>query len=180
MKEILVAFLPADSSLLEESWLNRGAARVAPPTKSGSRIPAVHCEIVLDDNLALSICYNKVVHLHKKKFSRIHWSFRSLEVTDAQYRKIILFAEAYKGSPFNSAGFFGLAFGLRFAGTWTERLFGFKRRFFCGEVCTAALQAAGVIPKSQEAVLHPEELLQLLDYITTRTSIRDNYEEIKY
>ena len=47
-------------------------------------------------------------------------------------------------------------------------------------MCTAALQAAGVIPKSQEAVLHPEELLQLLDYITTRTSIRDNYEEIKY
>lgn len=179
MKEILVAFLPADSSLLEESWLNRGAARVAPPTKSGSRIPVVHCEIVLDDNLALSICYNKVVHLHKKKFSRVHWSFRSLKVTDAQYRKLILFAEAAKGSPFNGVGFFGLAFGLRLSGAWTERL-NWKRRYFCGEICTVALCQAGVLPKTQETVLHPEELLQLLDFISTRTSIRDNYEEIKY
>ena len=179
MKEILVAFLPADSSLLEESWLNRGAAKVAPPPKSGSRIPVVHCEIVLEDGLALSICYNKVVHLHKKKFSRVHWSFRSLQVTDAQYRKVLLFAEAHKGCTFNSVGFFGLAVGLRWAGTWPQR-FGWKRRFFCGEICTAALQAAGVIPSSQESVLHPEELLQLLDYVSTRTSIRDNYEEIKY
>ena len=95
MKEIVLAFLDITSEALEDNWLNKAAANIVAPhctrTRNGKKAPNVHVEIWFkdtnQDGYSCSICYNKKVHWHKKKFSRV-WSFRSLFCTNEAYAKI--------------------------------------------------------------------------------------------
>ena len=161
-KEIVLCFLPLDSELLERSMLNWAAGKIAPRRRyaAAKSKPMVHVELWLkdgsDSGFAASICYNRTAHYMKKKFSRKSWNFRSLYVTEQQFKKLQLFLSAQKGAPFNRMGFSSC---LRVSGQWAERFDG--RRFFCAELIIA-LKAAECLPKTNSinTVAHPEELYQ--------------------
>jgi len=192
-KEVILAFLPLDSDLLEKSVLNWAAAKIAPKRKykvssSVKQNPMVHVECWLrDDNdkssgYAASICYNREAHYHRKKFSRTSWHFRSIFVTNAQFKKLKLLFSHYRGSPFNRVGFFALACGLRIKGSWRTK-FGFKRSFFCAELVVHCLKEVGYFQKGATneipEVCHPEELFQWVSLTSsTVTTIRE-YEQNK-
>ena len=185
-REVVLCFLPLDSSLLERSVLNWAAGKIAPRRRYAvaKRNPMVHVEIWLKDGtensgFAASICYNRTAHYMKKKFSRKSWNFRSLYVTEQQYKKLQLFLSAQQGAPFNRIGFYLLGLGLRISGQWAER-FGWRRRYFCAELIIAALKAADCFPKTNSipTVAHPEELYQYTSLISVPTTIRQ-YEKDK-
>ena len=181
-REIVLCFLPLDSDLLERSWLNYGAGKIAPKRKysPGKKAPPpmVHVELLIkdddgDEGFAASICYNRKVHYMKKKFSRKNWHFRSLFVTDAQHKKLKLWLSSQRGCPFNKFGFFMLGLtGMRFSGNWSTR-FGWKPRYFCCELIVKALKVVGYFqesPTSLPTVCHPEELYQYTSIISCPTS----------
>ena len=188
-KEVILAFLPLDSDLLERSYLNWAAGRIAPRRKyksSNKQQPMVHVEAWLrdeqgDSGYAASICYNRPAHYVRKKFSRTNWQFRSIFMSEVQFKKLKLLFSHYKGSPFNKLGFFALGLGLRIGGGWPTRL-GFKRAFFCAELIVHCLKEVGYFQKGAKneipSVVHPEELFQHLSLVSTPTSIR-KYEEDK-
>ena len=183
-KEVILCFLPLDSDLLERSYLNYAAGRIAPKRKyktlaSHENQPMVHVELWLkeknsEDGYASSICYNKTVHWTKKSFSRKNWHFRSLYgITDQQYKKLKMFLSSQKGCPFNKLGFFLLGLtGVRLSGQWSTR-FGWKPRYFCAELIVKGLKECGYFPDSKTAIptcCHPEELWQYCAIISTPTS----------
>ena len=191
-REVILAFLPMDSQLLEKSVLNWAAAKIAPKRKykvnsSVKQNPMVHVECWLRDEnsnssgYAASICYNRTAHYLRKNFSRTSWQFRSIFVTNAQFKKLKLLFSHYKGSPFNRLGFFALGCGLRISGNWRTK-FGFRRSFFCAELVVHALKEVGYFQKGAKneipTTCHPEELWQWLSLTSTATTIRE-YEEKK-
>lgn len=185
-REVVLAFLPADSSLLQRSYLNWAAARIAPSRQkkrygAPGQAPMVHAEIWLKENdndgFAASICYNKTCHYDRKRFSRKTWSFRSIYVSKAQFKKLQLFFSAHKGCKFNKVGFFALGLaGLRISGKWPERL-GWRPRFWCSELIVTGLKAVGYFEKSGPGAIstqcHPEELFQFVGIISSASTIRD-------
>ena len=100
--QLYVCFLENDLSLMESHWLNRMAAKLAPKS---SNSPKIHVELFFPDNRqdesenvagqACSIYYNQQVFLTHKNFSRKQWSFRTLNVTDDQYRKVHAFCKSH-------------------------------------------------------------------------------------
>ena len=187
MREIVLAFLDITSDALEDNWLNKAAANIVAPncnrTRNGKKCPNVHTEIwfrdTASDGYSCSICFNARVHWHKKTFSRA-WTFRSLFCTDEAYAKIKSWCMLQRGCKFNSVGFFGMGLGLRISGSWTT-WFGFKRRFFCSELVTAALKHGGILGPKQNTVIHPEELFLLIQSISSVTTIKDrNFTKIHY
>lgn len=176
-REVVLCFLPLDSDLLESSYLNYLAGKIAPRRRYNASPPMVHVEIWLkqtpETGMAASICYNKTVHYCNKAFSRVSWAFRSMFVTEQQFSKLNMFLSAQKGNGFNRLGFFMLGLGLRIPGNWACK-FGFPRRYFCAELVIRALKASGCIAEnSLPDVSHPEELFQMTSLITCPTTIRD-------
>lgn len=187
-KEIVLCFLPLDSELLERSMLNWAAGKIAPRRlyAVAKSKPMVHVELWLkgdnDSGFAASICYNRTAHYTKKSFSRKSWNFRSLYVSEQQFKKLQLFLSAQKGAPFNRMGFYLLGLGMRISGQWAER-FGWRRRYFCAELIIAALKAADCLPKTNSiaTVAHPEELYQYTSLISTPTTIREySKDKVRY
>ncbi len=185
MKEIVLCFLDITSEALEDNWLNRVAANVAPTTtrkRNGKIAPIVHVEIWFrdteQDGYACSICYGKKVHWHKKSFSRV-WFFRSLWTNDQSYAKIKSFCMAQRGCKFNALGFYCLPL-VRIPGTWPS-FFGFRRRYFCSELVTSALKHGEVLPRTQSSAIHPETLFNLVAPISSVSSIKcNNFSSISY
>lgn len=187
MREIVLAFLDITSEALEDNWLNRAAASIVAPncnrTRNGKKAPNVHVEIWFRDTqyegFSCSICFNKKVHWHKKSFSRV-WSFRSIHCTDAAFAKVKSFCMMQRGCKFNSLGFFGMGLRLRLSGTWPT-YFGFRPRYFCSELICASLKHGGILSKTQQTVIHPEELFILIQPFSSVTSIKEkNFKNISY
>jgi len=186
MKEIVLCFLDITSEALEDNWLNRVAANVAPNCtrkRNGKKAPIVHVEMwfrdTTEDGYACSICFGKTVHWHKKSFSRV-WFFRSLWTTDAAYAKIKSWCMLQRGCLFNALGFYALGLGLRIPGRWPS-WFGFKNRYFCSELITTALKHGEILPASQSSVIHPETLFNLIAPISSVSSIKEkNFSNISY
>ena len=89
-----VAFLPADSELLESHILNKAASWVA-----GAANPMIHTEVVFVDResaqdivgRSCSIHYGGKVFLDQKRFSRKQWQFRSVSATKEQVKAAFKF-----------------------------------------------------------------------------------------
>lgn len=155
---MLVAFLAADSDLLETHVLNKAAAWVA-----GESNPMIHTEILFVDRetpdgfvgRSCSIHYGGHVFLEQKKFSRKQWRFRSVSANDAQVHSALKFCQDHVGEPFNKLGFFMQPFvGSRLT----------KKSWFCSEIVAGALNAAGVQVKPS---LHPHALYRAISENTT-------------
>ena len=162
--KMLVAFLAADSDLLESHVLNKAAAWV-----SGDKNPMIHTEVLFVDKessdgivgRSCSIHYDGKVFFEQKRFSRSQWRFRSVSVSDANIRKAIQFCSDHVGDSFNKLGYFMQPF--------TNRRMS-KNTWFCSEIVAGALNAAGL---NVAPSLHPHELFKAVANITTPDCPRD-------
>ena len=85
-----------------------------------------------------------------------------------------------RGCKFNSLGFFGMGLRLRISGIWPT-YFGFRPRYFCSELICASLKHGGILSKTQQTVIHPEELFILIQPFSSVTSIKEkNFKNIAY
>ena len=155
---MLVAFLAADSDLLESHVLNKAAAWV-----SGESNPMIHAEVLFvdretDDGFvgrSCSIHYGGKVFFEQKKFSRNQWRFRSVSASDDQIQAAMRFCQEHVGDPFNKVGFFMQPLvGRRMS----------QNSWFCSEIVAGALNAAGF--KVQPS-LHPHALFKAIANNTT-------------
>jgi len=155
---MLVAFLAADSDLLETHVLNKAAAWA-----SGASNPMIHTEILFVDRetkdgfvgRSCSIHYGGKVFFEQKRFSRSQWRFRSVDATETQIQSALQFCQEHVGDAFNKMGFFMQPFmGKRLSG----------KSWFCSEIVAGALNAAGCgVPPS----LHPHALYEAISEQTT-------------
>ena len=155
---MLVAFLAADSDLLESHILNKAAAWAA-----GVDNPMINAELLFVTRQteqgfvvrSCSIHYGGKVFLEQKRFSRNQWRFRSVSATETQVQSALKFCQEHVGEPFNKVGFFlQPVTGKRLA----------KKSWFCSEIVPGALNAAGVqVPPS----LHPHALFEAIAFRTT-------------
>ncbi|MAD25736.1 MAG: hypothetical protein CMO44_16375 [Verrucomicrobiales bacterium] len=172
---LTLAFLPADSELLESHWLNSMASKLAP---SGSAVPKIHVELLFPESSndkdvigrACSIHYDGEVFLEPKRFSRKQWQFRQVSCTKAQMKKALEFCEAHIGEKFNHFGYFLHPIAPCQITPHTMQRLGLSPapRWFCTEIVSGALQASGAmsdIPLS----CHPEKLFQLVKDLTAPT-----------
>ena len=108
--------------------------------------------------------------MHPKNFSKTGWTYKSIPVTDHQLEKIERFARSAVGDGFNTAGYF-MPCGLgtrQLSSTLSDpcNASGATRTWYCSELCSHALAAAG----SQDLLddlgvtniecLHPHSLYQ--------------------
>lgn len=175
-KELVLCFLDINSPQLEDCWLNRVAARLAPSTQNGQQ-PKIHVELLFRDSntdtegLASSIYYNKRVHLTRKRFSRVNWQFRKIYCSESAYTKVKNYCTTAKDCKFNKLGYFAFFMGIRLSGRY-PCYFGWPPRYFCSELVCSALKAGGILPADTHTVVHPEKLYQLLAPSTSLTTIR--------
>jgi len=161
---ILVAFLAADSDLLESHVLNKAAAWV-----SGDSNPMIHTEVLFVDREAsdgiigrsCSIHYGGKVFFQQKKFSRSQWRFRSVSMSQENIQKAMKFCQQHVGEPFNKVGFFMQPLSR-------QRLS--SKSWFCSEIVAGALNAGGM---NVAPSLHPHSLYKSLFERTTPDCPRD-------
>ena len=163
----MLCFVRSDSSILQESWLNRAASWLAGGT--ADKPPYIHAELLFvppeglhgsDDvtGQACSIVYNGTVHLHRKRFSRSEWFFRSMNVTEEQYDKMYRFCQAHVGEGFNKLGYFLAAVPFIAPRPSFYTWLGMQQRWYCSEIVVAALRAGDALPPDYPSAVHPHQL----------------------
>ena len=155
--KLYVCFLASNSDLLESHVLNRAAAWLV-----SAEHPMIHTEILFAEEAtgsdisgyACSIHYGSGVFLDQKRFRRADWHFREVPCTSEQLDKAFDFCQDRVGDRFNYVGYYMHPF-------CSPRLS--DRRWFCSEIVSGALNAAGldVAPS-----LHPHKLYEELKPIT--------------
>lgn len=182
MSTIYACFLRNDNEIMEAHILNRLAAQIAPKTENDVP-PQIHVELFFPDKQegeeeddyvagqACSIHYNGKVFLTRKRFSRKQWNFRSLDTTQEQYEAVLDYCKNAVGCHFNHVGYF-LQPLLNVQHNWPET-FGFKKRYYCSEICVEALKAGGVFPEKMKSQIHPQTLYAMLKKDTVSACIRD-------
>ena len=169
--EVVLAFLGASSPALKKHYLNNLATALGPAMTNEDPDKMVHVEMYFPHTQhALSIVHNGQVSLHPKNFSKTGWTYKSIPVTDHQLEKIERFARSAVGDGFNNAGYL-LPCGLgtsQLGATLSDpcNAAGATRTWYCSELCSHALAAAG----SQDLLddlgvtniecLHPHSLYQ--------------------
>lgn len=187
MNTLYVCFLENDEEIMEHHILNRLAANLAPKT-AGMR-PKIHVELFFptenaDPNSdvltgkACSIYYNSKVFLTQKHFSRKQWSFRTLSITDKQYKKVFQFCQAHVGDYFNHLTYFTYPVNCKQISPYWTTNFNMKPRWFCSEICVEALKAGGILDKSVHPSIHPEELFTMLKESSAPDCVR-NYDKMR-
>ncbi len=165
---IMLCFVRSDSTILEESWLNRAASWFA----SGDALPYIHAEILFmppgrsrgtDDvsGMACSIVYGGKVHLQQKRFSRKEWRFRSIKVSKGQYDDMLTFCEDHEGDPFNYVGYFTYWSPLTIKPMWYSYM-GMNPRWYCSQIVVGALKAGQCVDTSVSDSMHPNDLYKLI------------------
>ena len=176
MPTIMICFVRADSSLLEESWLNRAASWLA--TTDDDRAPYIHAEVLFIpkgaafnrtsndvSGMACSIVYGNTVHLEPKRFSRTEWEFRSMTVSEEAYDRMYAVAEERRGDGFNHLGYFLHPLYIQprpMFYTW----FGMRPRWYCSEIVSHILKAGGIFEPAACESIHPHELYKNLKTVT--------------
>lgn len=161
-KKIMVCFLPANSGLLQKSWLNSAAARMAP--KSDRSDPMVHVELFfpryeMGDTVggdSCSIHYGGKVFVANKNFSRKEWLFRSYSCTEQQYDRAREFCNAQKGGRFNYFGYFAPCGMGSTSGSPTLK----QQSWYCSELVNSTLVYAGLTALNPDAFTHPDILFE--------------------
>ena len=162
-RKIIVCYLRADSSVLQDHILNKMAAYLAPTFEEDERPPVVHVELFFPDEkhnesgLSAGICYGGQAFMHPKRFSRPNWEFHSIPVTESQLAKAKAFCNRQRGASFNYRGFFlprpcGVTHSYRTGNLMQERM-----NWYCSELCAYALMHAEVLSPEEtfEASAHP-------------------------
>jgi len=119
--------------------------------------PAVHVDLMFDDNHATTILANGAVTLEPRSLSNQKKRFMHLPVTHEQNMAMRSFAQTCttRKIGFNSSGFYRCAFK------------GIRRRcdnsqFFCSEYMTRLLQYAGYLQGVEPGFCHPTMLYNML------------------
>ena len=170
-RKIIVCYLRADSSVLQDHVLNRMAAYMAPKYGNSDQAPVVHVELFFpntgDDQNGLSagICYGGQVFMHPKKFSRTNWEFHSIPVSDRQVYDVKSFLDRQRGASFNYRGFFaprvcGIGHEYR-----VQHLATHKMQWYCSELAAYALMYGSVLESADayEASSHPNATYHIID-----------------
>ena len=184
MPPIYVCFLSNDEEIMERHWLNAVAAKVAPKSDHD---PKIHVELFFANSesnqksdvmhgQACSIYYGGSVFLTQKRFSRKQWCFRALSCTQQQYDNTYKFCKEHAGENFNYLSYFLQPTGWG-PGPYSLTSFGFYPRWFCSEIVIEALKHGGVLSGKVKTSMHPQELFNILEDITTPNSLR-NYTEV--
>lgn len=163
-KKLYVCFLPADSSLLEDHYLNKLAAFTAP--KGSGPAPMIHTELMFVDGEtsgevlgeACSIHYNGKVFLADKRFSRDSWTFRQVQCSQQDIEKAYDYCKLNVGKPFNKVAYYTTPFCSPHHLPFTHD------RFFCSQIVGNALLCANVDVVPDQ---HPHALYQSLLPVTT-------------
>jgi len=122
-KELVLCFLDINSPEVADHWLNRAASYLAPNTPLHQE-PKIHVELLFRDSqtsqegLSCSILYNKKVHLVRKKFSRLNWSFRKIYCSEKAYKKVKDYCMRREGCKFNKLGYFLYWLKIRLSGQY--------------------------------------------------------------
>ena len=170
MKRICVCFLPADSQLLDDHWLNRAAAARAPETHD-SEPPRVHAELFFpsseDENLmqgySCGIHYGGNVFMFPKQFSKSIWQFRSLSVPNNKYNDMLNFCRKQVGGAFNYFGYFT---PCNVSANYRKQSMQERQKWYCSELVATALYHGGVLDSISDAALHPQALYNCIEDIT--------------
>jgi hypothetical protein len=183
---VVVAFVADKSTLLEDSWLNRAAARAA-PTLSESKI--IHCELFFP-----SVCARDIVGLTGasygihfkgrvfknpfKQFSKSQWTFKEIKTNHAQDMKMREWLDNQIGKKFNYLGYASYLGPCSMSG----RVPGLTKRYYCSQLTMEALNMGEVFGyKNGNAIqmpvnVHPHRVFDIIQDISTATirPIRDS------
>ena len=163
--KVIVCFLPSTSELLQKSWLNTAAARLAPPNAEG-RKPMVHAELFFPaqedaegaSGLSCGIHYGGKVFMSPKRFSKKDWIFHSFSCDQSKYNKMKKFCADQVGGGFNYAGYFTPC-NIASRNRYTNAT---QQSWYCSELVASALQAADLIEPGLHAHQHPDQLYQIV------------------
>lgn len=124
-----VAFLPLDSQLAARHWANRATACI-------SQSEFIHCELIIPKRGAFSIVADGKVFMDPNKtFSRKDWRFLNINITHSQHAELMRWCSEQVGKSFNKLGYYLVPLG-----GWS----GGGKKWFCSELCGAALNAIGL------------------------------------
>ena len=170
-KKLMVCFLDMNSEYVEDAFVNRMAACMSGDKSDIPKI--IHVELFFPDEqknsihsnnlvgLSCSIHYKGQVFLEPKQFSKANWKFRTISVSNDQYKRCYDFCQQSVGCNFNYSGYYlyFLPERLRPSSTfWSSS----SPRYYCSELTTCALKAANVFDANQSTKIHPHELFNLL------------------
>lgn len=161
---VYLCSLPADSALLQRSWLNRLAEFWAPRPKVPRRA-FVHTELFFPSSVAQSgsmmsgvsarIVYGGKVQIGAKMFNRSSWHFDALSVSPTKRAEMLQWLHRREGEPFDKLGFFGL---------WKS-----NRKHYCSRLAGRCLRETGVMPLlTNRDINHPERLAQAVQAAAVR------------
>lgn len=173
MPEVIAAFLSSTSPALKKHILNDLAAALGPSLRDDEKDKMIHTELYFPHlQSALSIVHNGQVKMHNKLFSRTGWCYKTIPITQGQLQRIERFARGTVNDNFNSHGYFMPC------GIGTKQLThtmqdptnssGIARTWYCSELVTHALAAAGSDQLLQDlcidqlTCLHPHSLYRAL------------------
>ncbi len=168
-RQIMVCFVRSDSTVLQESWLNSAASYFAPRAPRNGA-PYIHAELLFvpkNNQLrnqsevygdACSIVYSGSVHMNKKRFSRKEWEFRSIEVTDQNFKAMKNFCNEHVGESFNHLGYFMYWAGMLAPKPMFYTYFGMYPRWYCSEIVIGALKIGGILDDVFPSAEHPDRL----------------------
>ena len=158
MNTVFVCNLPADSSLLQRSYLNQ-LAQCYGPAAQGQRAKYIHTELFFPDAQSLSstgdirsgigarIVYGGTVELGAKSFSRNTWDFTALSVTPKQRQEMLRWLGERRGAKFDKWGYFT---------GWHS-----ANQYYCSRLVGQCLQQCNVVPDlTPNHFKHPEALHQ--------------------
>jgi len=121
----------------------------------------VHCELVFVDpksgcNMACGVWQDETVFLRPKTFGRDTWSWREINMSEADLLKVRAFCkkQADRHSPFNKSGL------VRCTTPFPRASCG--KAWFCSELAVSALQAAGLFQDLVPSATTPTDLYELL------------------
>jgi hypothetical protein len=178
---VVVAFVADSSELLEDSWLNRAAARVA-PTKNDLKI--IHCELFFPSVVTRSLAgvtgaayaihfKGKVFKNPFKRFSKSQWIFKEIKTNYAQDMKMREWLDSQIGKKFNYIGYASHLSPCSFSG----RLPMLEKRFYCSQLTMEALNQGEVFGYDDTGVavveavsVHPHAVFDMISDISTATA----------
>ena len=170
-RKIVVCYLRADSSVLQDHILNRLAALMAPKYPNASGAPVVHVELFFPDEMdesngmSAGICYGGQVFMHPKRFTRSHWEFHSVPVSNAQFLTARKFVETQRGGAFNTRGFFSPQICNVSPSTRIDSEHVARQKWYCSELAAYTLRHSGVIDNADayEASGHPNATFHVVE-----------------
>jgi len=174
---VIVAFVADNSSILEDSWLNRTAARLSP---GDSEFKIIHCELFFPSTVARNIVgltgasygihfSGSVFKNPFKQFSKSQWLFKEIQTNNAQDMKMRDWLDHQIGKKFNYLGYASFLTPCSLSG----RFPGIEDRFYCSQLTMQALNEGEVFGYNDGKAIHmpfsvhPHRVFEYIQDIST-------------